>query len=715
MALRGKLVVIVGIALAMFGVVAVAVQQFILLPRFTALEEEAAREDMRRCVLAVQREAEYFGRYCLDWAAWDDTYNFVQGRLPSYVQSNLSEATFATRLVTLFYAVRPDGAVAWSRIWGSDDGAASPMAAAFPGETWAPDHPVLAVVAAEGAAHGLMNTPEGPMFVAAQPIVTSLAGSPPAGTLVMGRRIDAELAERLRERAGVPFSIRPVMEAAPSGYRALGGSGEGPVFARPSADGSSLSLYAPLRDFRGEPVFALTATLPRPIFEKGRETMRYTLVTLLLAGALVIASVMGSVQALVVRPLGALARSAAAVRTSGDLSARAEMRRSDELGALAGEFNAMMTRLESDHRSRLASEQLLRNREAELSALFAAAPDAIVTFDTKGRILSANEACRSNFGYGADALMGRKVTSLIPELPLPEDSAPRIAGAMPGTKDDDGRELAGVRADGTGFPVHVRVNAVRGDAAFFVAIIRDIAALKRLHEEMAQSRHLAEIGEMSASIAHEIRNPLAGISSVLQVFRDGLDRDDPRREVLAEVFGQIRRLDGAVHNLLMFARPWTPELQPCAVAALAEEAIANARKKPEFADIAIELTDASGGAVAPADRLLMNQVLWNVLENAAQAVEGRGAIRCTVERENGFVRTRIRDTGRGLAPGAEAELFRPFYTTRTRGTGLGLPVCRRIMAAHGGSIAIANHREGGAEVALLLPTGTPHGRERTDS
>ncbi|MCA9296593.1 MAG: PAS domain S-box protein, partial [Phycisphaerales bacterium] len=394
--------------------------------------------------------------------------------------------------------IKYDGSVVWSRVWGLEDDPESPMFEMFPKGSWPPDHPLLKLVMENGQAQGLMNTPAGPMYVAAQPIVTSLVGSPPNGVLVMGRFLDHEFAERLRERTGVPFTIRPSLgsDVSLADFRLIGTVEGESVYVHSVDEGQHLAVIATCCDFQNENTFLIGATIPRTFFLKGQEALRYSLISLLLAGALIIVAVMGSAQVIVVRPLGALVRSLVAVRSSGDLHGRVDMARGDELGILANEFNAMMARLETDNQSRLVSEEQLRSREAELSALFAAAPDAIVTFDRDGRILSVNDACVRTFRIPSTDFRGRPVTSLIPALPLPGDSSPQLAGVTLGDEHEDGRELSGLRGDGSEFPLHVRVSSVKTDELYFVAIIRDITTLNELHDAMAQSRHLALIGEM---------------------------------------------------------------------------------------------------------------------------------------------------------------------------------------------------------------------------
>lgn len=237
------------------------------------------------------------------------------------------------------------------------------------------------------------------------------------------------------------------------------------------------------------------------------------------------------------------------------------------------------------------------------------------------------------------------------------------------------------------------------------------AAEETLRDSQAQvlrAQHLAELGEMGATIAHEVRNPITGISSAMQVLRNSHPVDEARRELMDDMLANVGRVEGIVQRALVFARRWKPAKQPTDLYALTAKVCEEARAR-RLCDGARLHVEPRGKLVAPADSVLIEQVLWNLLENAVEAVgevSGPGEIRCRFEETMDAVRIIVEDTGSGISPAAADNLFRPFFTTKTNGTGLGLVVCKKIVEAHGGKITLNGRPGPGTEAVVELPRGT---------
>jgi two-component system sensor histidine kinase HydH len=213
-----------------------------------------------------------------------------------------------------------------------------------------------------------------------------------------------------------------------------------------------------------------------------------------------------------------------------------------------------------------------------------------------------------------------------------------------------------------------------------------------------QARHLASLGQMSAVLAHEIRNPLASLKGNAQLLARSLPDGQKPRAKADRVVDEAIRLEHLTNDLLAFARSGEIKVADADPAALLRAAASDV---PGGGRIRIEAGDAPRTWPLDADR--MRQVLVNLLENAAEMSEG--PIDAAVDRENGSLRFTIRDHGPGL-PAADLErLFEPFFTKRTRGTGLGLAVCKRLVDLHGGTIVARNADGGGAEFSIALPRG----------
>jgi two-component system sensor histidine kinase HydH len=213
-----------------------------------------------------------------------------------------------------------------------------------------------------------------------------------------------------------------------------------------------------------------------------------------------------------------------------------------------------------------------------------------------------------------------------------------------------------------------------------------------------QARHLASLGQMSAVLAHEIRNPLASLKGNAQLLARSLPDGEKPRAKADRVVDEAVRLEHLTNDLLAFARSGEIKVADADPAALLRSAAADV----ESAD-RIRIDDGDAPRSWPLDADRMRQVLVNLLENAAEMSEG--PIEAAVERDGAALRFTVRDHGPGL-PAADLErLFEPFFTKRTRGTGLGLAVCKRLVDLHGGTIAAKNADGGGAEFSIALPRG----------
>ncbi len=236
---------------------------------------------------------------------------------------------------------------------------------------------------------------------------------------------------------------------------------------------------------------------------------------------------------------------------------------------------------------------------------------------------------------------------------------------------------------------------------------------------LRQAEQLAEVGQLAASLAHEVKNPLAGISGAIQVIRDSLKPGDAHRPVLAEVLRQINRLDRSVSDLLVFSRPQPPQYQRCDLPRVAERVLALLRKEPEFERVRFECELGAELSTMTADEHQLEQLLMNLLLNAAQASTAGGPVRLTGQLQDGLVRLVVEDRGCGMTEEVARRAMEPFFTTKARGTGLGLSICRKIAEAHGGSIAIRTRPGEGTAVTVELsqppsPTGAENERSRFD-
>ncbi len=230
------------------------------------------------------------------------------------------------------------------------------------------------------------------------------------------------------------------------------------------------------------------------------------------------------------------------------------------------------------------------------------------------------------------------------------------------------------------------------------------AVIKQLHSrEMARAEHLASLGELAAGLAHEIRNPLAGIASVVEVMGRELPLDSSIRAVMPEVQLEIAHIQTILNDLLAYARPRSPSFHPTDLNATVEQAVFLAREQVRTKPIQIQCAPCPELPPVVHDPTQIHQVILNLVLNGIQAISGKGSVCAKLRREGHCAVICVTDTGAGIPQDRLQQIFKPFFTTRKEGTGLGLPMAKSIVDAHGGRIAVESEVGHGTQFEVWLP------------
>jgi signal transduction histidine kinase len=228
--------------------------------------------------------------------------------------------------------------------------------------------------------------------------------------------------------------------------------------------------------------------------------------------------------------------------------------------------------------------------------------------------------------------------------------------------------------------------------------------IDRLHRnQMSRAEHLATLGELAAGLAHEIRNPLAGIAGVIEIVGRDLPASSPARAVVKDVRLEVAQINRILTDLLQTARPHPPEVRPTDLNITVEHAVMLARQHVLSKPVHIELEKDPQLPNVEHDSDQIHQVLLNLLLNSVQAIEGAGTVGVVIAYKKDKALISVTDSGRGISPEHLPFIFRPFYTTKGNGTGLGLSLARRIVEDHHGSIEVESEFGRGTEFLITLP------------
>jgi two-component system sensor kinase FixL len=330
--------------------------------------------------------------------------------------------------------------------------------------------------------------------------------------------------------------------------------------------------------------------------------------------------------------------------------------------------------------------------------------DGIVVIDAHGRIEAFNPAAVRLFGYEEHEVIGRNVNILMPS-PYHEEHDSYLAhhlatGAQKiiGT----GREVTGLRRDGSTFPLHLSVGQMTvGGERRFTGILHDLSARVRIEKQLREQTSLAKLGEMAAVIAHEVKNPLAGVRGAIQIIGTRLPKDGKDARIVTEIVSRIDALNELMKDLLLFARPPQPKVALVDVATLVTATADLLRGDPALQEVHVKVEGDPSRVLADAE--LLKIVFVNLLVNAAHAMQGRGTIHVSLTSIAEMCQIAFADEGPGIPAEVVEKIFTPFFTTKPRGSGLGLPTAKRLVEAHQGTISIACPAGGGTVVTVQLP------------
>ncbi|MEW5700996.1 MAG: ATP-binding protein [Candidatus Zixiibacteriota bacterium] len=391
----------------------------------------------------------------------------------------------------------------------------------------------------------------------------------------------------------------------------------------------------------------------------------------------------------------------------------------DAFGRTIDQLQAEYTALEQEHaalNARLSEinvqleSALAANRRlaAYLDRVLGEVPAGIIAVDKDGVIRLVNRTAAMLLNVTVDEVLNRRYEDVWPGR---ADGGATAAGCAAGHAPVTQWRREVPRPGQA--PLVLSVSTVplvdgdgMGETHGALEVFTDQSVFESMHAEVIRLRALASLGEMAATVAHEIRNPLGGMLGFAELLARHVPEDSEQQDMAQKIVTGARQLSQLVQRLLEFARDPKLALKTIEWPRFLESAVGQYEENARQRGRTIRFVRRWPERLPPgrADALSLRQAIWNVLENAEQAADGDSAIEVSASpREDGGVCVRVADRGCGIEPHILERAFMPFVTTREKGTGLGLAAARKLVEAHGGRISLQNREGGGAEVDIELP------------
>ncbi len=380
----------------------------------------------------------------------------------------------------------------------------------------------------------------------------------------------------------------------------------------------------------------------------------------------------------------------------------------DELRAKIDELNLQLEEKNLELARNLDEKERL---SMHLSNILGSLRSGVVVLDGGGAIDTVNAAAADLLGRTREELVGTRFVEVIANAHFTRSDWETI---LAGRTDFREREMEYRSPGGAARTLRVALHPMTKAGAEQpgrVLVIDDVTREIRDRETAQRTDRLAAMGEMAVKIVHEVRNPMGSIELIASLLSRDLSDQPEQRQMVERVRNGIRSMNHTINNLLSFARNTQPELRPVGIEAVVEDCLSYNTHLLETQHVTLERVYRDGSEVL-GDPELLKQVFMNLFLNAAQAMPGGGVLRVEIAGEavgddmgagTPAVHVRISDTGCGMSPEVSARVFHPFFTTKERGTGLGLALAHNIIQAHRGTIDVESEPGKGSCFTVSLP------------
>ncbi len=354
-----------------------------------------------------------------------------------------------------------------------------------------------------------------------------------------------------------------------------------------------------------------------------------------------------------------------------------------------------------------AKQKDLEHLEAISASIIHSIDSGLLTLNSEGMITTFNRAAEEISGFSREEVLGEPLSSIF------QDVVEHVTSSDASLKKGPYRyEMEFKRKDGSvgylGFSMSL-LKEPDGRSIGNLLIFQDLTPFKNMEDHVKRVEKLAAVGEMAAGIAHEMKNPLASMSGSIQLLKKGVDVTPVANKLMDIVLRETDRLNALANDFLLFARPTSDSIEPVELSSAVGDTLELFRKNGIWQDRITVIQDLAPQMWTEMDSKHAHQIMWNLLLNAAEAIDGKGVIQVSSKDAEDMVQVIVKDDGCGMSNETISRIFDPFFTTKTHGTGLGLSVVYRLLESYNGRMDVESRKGQGTTFTIYLKRIAPPG------
>ncbi|HOV32826.1 MAG TPA: CHASE4 domain-containing protein [Candidatus Hydrogenedens sp.] len=700
MKLTGKILLLLGIFWAFLLLGYIFIYDWVVKPTLSQFERDLAYKELERFHNALDAELLFLDRTCADYAWWDDTYEFVMNRNENFIRANLLPQTYEGNNINMILIINNAGERVFGEWYNFEKKQTEKMPSEFSSPKMALTHPLLTFKDIKAGKYGLIVTNYGNIAVASNQILNSKVEGEPRGTLIMGKLITEAFWENISKQAILkakiyPYSEREGLVSGAVVYKTSDGKN---ILLREDKQGNLL-VWDTIYDIYNRPILLASIVHQQDILLSSEKMQYRGIVGFILVIVFGIIVLWIAIQKQIISPIQNLTQNIRNSTYRENITSIPNIDSNDEIALLIVYFNRMAYKINKllEEKSKWAEELALR--EKYFRFIINAVPCVILEIDCKGFVKMANLMITEITGLNPDDVVNKNILDILPLKSLSDFI--KIISQDPDTLHHfETEEPIDTRENEKKF-LHIRFQKnVRDEQTFFIGVIWDITDLNEMQEKLNEQKQLALLGEVSASLAHELRNMIGAIQSGFRLLQDETNVIQ-KKVITQELASSISRLEETLRNLLEFTKKYNVNKTHVSIRELIEEQYRLCLLQDPIGD-KVSFT-IEGEAIIPLDVNLFSRAIWNILKNSLESMPDGGEIYVKIYEQDYLQIIEIKDSGMGIEEEYMEKVETPFFTTKTQGTGLGLTMTKKIIESHGGKLQIKSKIGSGTCISIILP------------